>query len=775
MANKDEIRYTISVDTESGTASVRNLKGQLVATQVPVKQLTAEFGKLGKTINATNFNKFNSEIRKTGNAVAQMKSKSGGATSAVLELGRVVQDAPYGLRGMANNITQLASQMAFATKSAGGFGKALKEMGKAMTGPLGVVFLISLVVSAMEMLQGSIGKTEKDLDKLTDASVTNAVSELTTLKNIIEDTSISLERKQEAIRLANEEYSELNISIDGTAESAIQALTALDLLIDKFSDVAYANAITELQVEAMKELANANRNAEGSFGDLFSSFEAFALGMQSFRLGGNAFDMAKQVNIAGIEQDLKEIEDLFKQPTKADPNLTYAELIFGKKDTKGGGRSRADRVFKEQILNLDKFILNQKRSLEKSRERNVMNLLEIDQRYAREDLKLTLETFNTKQQLRFDQWAEQEAIRQKMSIEEFRQTEKYGEELLKLQKSLADADAEYKVAVDNQKLAQEAETQRKRLEITEKFNDLILKANLKSAQAEAKMFKGMYDGTNAGSLGSPQSKVGADGLSEQLINEERLMAKEKADFEKTSARKLKDLMNRGFLLADAEAIIAEDRFQFQTDMVARELELEQMKVDSKKSINQEYVSWISGLGDVFKNIAGENEALAMVGLALEKGSAIADIIIKTQSANASVIANSSKASAGYEAAAAQQASLFNPVGSAFYKAQAIQAIASGKTRVTKNNIGAGISIAKIASTTLQSRSLGGSGASSAGASGGGGRTFDFNLVGSTGENQLAQGIAGQLGNPVQAYVVSSQMTSQQQLDNAIQTSATIGD
>jgi hypothetical protein len=200
-----------------------------------------------------------------------------------------------------------------------------------------------------------------------------------------------------------------------------------------------------------------------------------------------------------------------------------------------------------------------------------------------------------------------------------------------------------------------------------------------------------------------------------------------------------------------------------------------MKVDSKKSINQEYVSWISGLGDVFKNIAGENEALAMVGLALEKGSAIADIIIKTQSANASVIANSSKASAGYEAASAQQASLFNPVGSAFYKAQAIQALASGKTRVTKNNIGAGISIAKIASTTLQSRSLGGSGASSAGGSGGGGRTFDFNLVGSTGENQLAQGIAGQLGNPVQAYVVSSQMTSQQQLDNAIQTSATIGD
>ena len=100
----------------------------------------------------------------------------------------------------------------------------------------------------------------------------------------------------------------------------------------------------------------------------------------------------------------------------------------------------------------------------------------------------------------------------------------------------------------------------------------------------------------------------------------------------------------------------------------------------------------------------------------------------------------------------------------------------GKARVLKNNIGAGISIAQIAATTLQSRSTGGGGGGGGSESGGsGGRTFDFNLVGSTGENQLAQGIAGQLGNPVQAYVVSSQMTSQQQLDNAIQTSATLGD
>ena len=755
MANKDEIRYTISVDTDSGTASVRNLKGQIVATQVPVKQLRAEFGNFAKTVNATNFNKFNSELKKTGSAVAQMKTASGGATSSVLELGRVIQDAPYGLRGMANNITQLASQMAFATKSAGGFGKALKEMGKAMAGPLGVVFLISLVVSAMEMLQGSIGKTEKDLDKLTDASITNAVSELTTLKNIIEDTSISLERKQEAIRLANEEYSELNISIDGTAESAIQALTALDLLIDKFSDVAYANAITELQVEAMKELANANRNAEGSFGDLFSSFQAFASGMQSLRTGGNAFDMAKAVNIAGIEEDLKEIEDLFKQPTKANPNLTYAELIFGKKDTKGsGGRSRADRVFKEQVLNLEKFISQTNRNAELETEMSAERRLRIEFEYSKADLLIQKTTFVEKQKLRFKQYTEAEAKRQKMSVEDFKKTQQYADEKAKLQQSIDDAEISHQEAHNALILLNEQKMFSARLDALTDFNNRIDKLNLQRAKNIQKLNKSSLGGVSAGSVGKPMSTVGAESVDTQVSDAEDYNELLRSQFEDDIVQKEIELRAKFDSEMQVQAELSKMRYNFNLEEMNREIELEQMKIDAKKNINQEYISWVSGLGSVMRNLAGDNEEIAKLALLIEKGAEIADIVIKTQSANAQVSAIASvRATAGD-----------------------VSAIPEAKTRILKNNIGSGIAIANILATTLKSQKKpSGSGNAGAGASGGGGRTFDFNLVGSTGENQLAQGIASQLGNPVQAYVVSSQMTSQQQLDNAIQTSATIGD
>ena len=36
-----------------------------------------------------------------------------------------------------------------------------------------------------------------------------------------------------------------------------------------------------------------------------------------------------------------------------------------------------------------------------------------------------------------------------------------------------------------------------------------------------------------------------------------------------------------------------------------EVQLERDKIDAKRNINQEYISWVAGLGGIMKNIAGE--------------------------------------------------------------------------------------------------------------------------------------------------------------------------
>ena len=167
--DNNKLTYSIEIHAEEGVATIRGLKGQLVATKIPLEELRKEFGNFAKTVNASRFDTFNKELKNAAKSNQVLAGASGGATSAVLELGRVVQDAPYGIRGMANNITQLASQMAFATKSAGSFKGALKDMGKAMIGPLGIVFAISIVVSLLDGFFGGMKKSTEGVNEFNDS------------------------------------------------------------------------------------------------------------------------------------------------------------------------------------------------------------------------------------------------------------------------------------------------------------------------------------------------------------------------------------------------------------------------------------------------------------------------------------------------------------------------------------------------------------------------------------------------------------------------------
>ena len=103
------------------------------------------------------------------NVINQQKDATGSATAATMELSRVISDAPYGIRGMANNITQLVSQLGTASTKAGGLGGALKLMGSQLMGPLGVVFAITAAVSALDYFFGAQKKVKKSSEDTTDA------------------------------------------------------------------------------------------------------------------------------------------------------------------------------------------------------------------------------------------------------------------------------------------------------------------------------------------------------------------------------------------------------------------------------------------------------------------------------------------------------------------------------------------------------------------------------------------------------------------------------
>lgn len=207
------------------------------------------------------------------------------------------------------------------------------------------------------------------------------------------------------------------------------------------------------------------------------------------------------------------------------------------------------------------------------------------------------------------------------------------------------------------------------------------------------------------------------------------------------------------ILEDAieeEAIAEEKRTTKLKEENAKRIADEKAVADAKLAIqNAGLDNAINGIG-VLKGLFEKNKALQKGLLVAESAAGIAKIVINTRAANA----------------AAKLKYALIPGGQALSTAE-----------ILMNNIGAGIGIAaNVAATAKALSSLGGGGASSSGGVGGSEPapqpTPQFNVVGNTGVNQLAATIGQQ--QPVQAYVVANQVTSQQALDRNIVNNASLG-
>lgn len=77
------------------------------------------------------------------------KQLSTNAVPALTSFSQVVQDAPFGIQGVANNITQLTAQFGNLSKASGGASNALKGMIASLAGPAGILLAVSVVTSLL--------------------------------------------------------------------------------------------------------------------------------------------------------------------------------------------------------------------------------------------------------------------------------------------------------------------------------------------------------------------------------------------------------------------------------------------------------------------------------------------------------------------------------------------------------------------------------------------------------------------------------------------------
>jgi hypothetical protein len=228
---------------------------------------------------------------------------------------------------------------------------------------------------------------------------------------------------------------------------------------------------------------------------------------------------------------------------------------------------------------------------------------------------------------------------------------------------------------------------------------------------------------------------------------------------------------------DKDAKFKEDQIAAQQQyelMVAQiEYDSEAAQEERRKEARDKKIKAFQETTDAVGSIAqsGENllSAIQANGLARGKaGQTAMKALALVQIAADSAIAFSKMMQGSETVAAGASLSVPPPAAPATYLATKIAFYASGSATILAN-------LARARALLSGGGGGGGGAVTSPSAGGGGGATApQFNVVGSTGVNQLAGVMGAQQQTPVQAYVVANNVTTAQSLDRNIIQSATLG-
>jgi len=118
--------------------------------------------------------KVNKPLKDASKGFEDMNSAAGVAGSTVTEFGRLISDAPYGIQGMANNLSQLGSMFSLLVVKAKNMNNGLstfrnvtKLLSAQIFGPVGILVAFQAIVAAIEVYTSTQKKAKDATSSLT--------------------------------------------------------------------------------------------------------------------------------------------------------------------------------------------------------------------------------------------------------------------------------------------------------------------------------------------------------------------------------------------------------------------------------------------------------------------------------------------------------------------------------------------------------------------------------------------------------------------------------
>lgn len=263
---------------------------------------------------------FNQEAKKTTkDGLNPMIDKTGLAGATVVELGRTISDSNYGIRGMANNLSQLSTLFITLVSTTGGLTNGITALFQALAGPLGIIIAFQTVITLLERFSMEEEKAKKSVDDLT-KSLEFQSSKLDFLGRFAIGSA-------DALAALRREYKELDEFLSSLPEGADQLAENINFAIEqqqRLLDVrASISDITKQLTDDEKELTE-NQRSELIY-DLVDAYELESEILKLLKpqqeigieLTADAIDKDKERK-AAIEELIKKFKELAIQTAKDD-------------------------------------------------------------------------------------------------------------------------------------------------------------------------------------------------------------------------------------------------------------------------------------------------------------------------------------------------------------------------------------------------------------------------------------------------------------------------
>jgi hypothetical protein len=288
-------------------------------------------------------------LSSTGAAMGNFGKQTANGGSALTAFSRIAQDAPYGIIGVGNNITNTAEQFGYLVKQTGSASGAFKAMLSSLAGVGGVLLGVSLLTTGLtimaqqglsvgdvfDKLTGNFDESKKAMSELNKEVVKSAGTEIASMKGLLsaaQDDNLSRKERLLAVNELQSQYPAyfgnlkkeqiLNGNVTTTVNELSKALRARAMataVAGKLGEL----AAKRLDLEAKREQDILDIQKQQDY-----LRKQFAKGTAASQ--GISFDEYLRINLKSLRDQYKETQKEIKELDKLSEKYSTRENLATK-------------------------------------------------------------------------------------------------------------------------------------------------------------------------------------------------------------------------------------------------------------------------------------------------------------------------------------------------------------------------------------------------------------------------------------------------------------